>query len=410
MRRVALVIAMTCAVGAGAPRVAAQDAPQAQAESREAVARAIRDAFEKKDVAAFRARCSERFLRLVPLPLEELFARALESMQTTGLPPADEIARDLVQQPDGRWLLDVPQEAADEVARARREQDEAGAIAALKLLASAQTLFFEGDKDQNGRQDYAPDLPALARLQFIDAQLAEGTKFSYRFTLVTSPDRSRWLATAAPIDSASGGACFAVNQAAEVHEASTPFAADAATCAIPEGAPKAARRRVVPRDGQAPEAFPLEGEPPAAGEPLEPAPGAPADLLAHVQVGQRWVFELQAGMQMTWHVTSVEEVGRVRYSMRFTIQGKPLEGQSQDGEWVYSGPAVAPPAEATTPDMSFGREEYVAGERKLEALKTKVGLMTSWVAVKGDHPTFPGVLEASLSDEVQVKLVRVEGP
>lgn len=113
---------------------------------------------------------------------------------------------------------------------------------------------------------------------------------------------------------------------------------------------------------------------------------------------------------MTWHVTSVEKVGRVRYSMRFALDGKLLEGQSQDGEWVYGGPTVAPPAEARTPDMSFGREGSVAGERKLEALKTKVGLMTSWVAVKGDHPTFPGVLEAAISDEVQVKLVRVEGP
>jgi len=406
MRALLLALALVLGVGAGAT---AQDAPQTQAETREAAAQAIRDAFEKKDVAAFRARCSERFLKLVPLPLEELFARALESMQTTGLPPTEEIARDLRQQKDGRWLLDVPEEAVEEVARARREQDEAGAIAALKLVASSQTLFFEGDKDQNGRQDYAPDLAALAKLQFIDAQLAQGTKFAYRFVLVTAPDRSRWLATAAPIDSASGGACFAVNQDREVHESPTPFVADA-TCSIPEGTPKASRRRVVPRDGDEPEPFPLEGDSPEAGEPLAPAPGAPADLLAHVQVGQRWVFELQAGMQMTWHVTSVEQVGRVRYSMRFSIQGKPLEGQSQDGEWVYSGPVVAPPADATTPDMTFGREEYAAGERKLEALKTKVGLMTSWVAVKGDHPTFPGVLEASMSDEVQVKLLRVEGP
>ncbi len=406
MRALLLALALLVGVGSSA-RVAAQDAPTAQTETREAAAQAIRDAFEKKDVAAFRARCSERFLKLVPLPLEELFARALESMQTTGLPPVEEIARDLRQQGDGRWLLDVPEEAVTEVARARREQDEAGAIAALKLLVSAQTLYLEGDKDQNGKQDYAPDLAALAKLQLIDGQLAAGEKFAYRFVLVTAPDRSRWLATAAPIDSASGGACFAVNQGAEVRESQAPFVADA-TCAIPEGAPRASRRRVAPRDHEEP--FPLEGDSPDAGEPVEPAPGAPKDLLAHVQVGQRWVFDLQGGMQMTWHVTSVEEVGRVRYSMRFALQGKPLDGQSQDGAWVYSGPVVAPPADATTPDMTFGREEYAAGERKLEALKTKVGLMTSWVAVKGDHPTFPGVLEATMSDEVQVKLLRVEGP
>lgn len=404
MLRVAL--ALLIAVGAGALRVAAQDAPQARTDAREAAARAIRDAFEKKDVAAFRARCSERFLRLVPLPLEELFAQALENMQATGLPSVDEIASDLVQQADGRWLLDVPEEAVEEMARSRREADEAGAIAALKLLVSAQTLFFEGDKDENGKEDYAPDLATLAKLQYIDEQLAAGEKFRYRFTLVASPDRSRWLATAAPVGS---GACFAVNQAAEVHESPTPFVSDA-TCAIPEGTPKASRRRMAPRGDEQPEPFPLEGDASEQGEPLAPAPGAPKDLLAHVQVGQRWVFDLQGQMQMTWHVTSVEAVGRVRYSMRFTLQGKPLEGQSQDGEWVYTGPAVAPPEEARTPDMSFGREDYVAGERKLEALKTKVGLMTSWVAVKGDHPTFPGVLEASMSDEVQVKLLRVEGP
>ena len=109
----ALTLALVLAVSGGASVARAQDAPKVQAESREAAAQAIRDAFEKKDVAAFRARCSERFLKLVPLPLEELFARAVESMQTTGLPPSDESARDDVCQPSICFLPPASSTTAD---------------------------------------------------------------------------------------------------------------------------------------------------------------------------------------------------------------------------------------------------------------------------------------------------------
>lgn len=71
---------------------------------------------------------------------------------------------------------------------ARKNGNEAAAIGALKAIANAQTLYREGDKDQNNTLEYAPNLGAMtitggATEDLIDTVLAAGAKQGYAFVL-----------------------------------------------------------------------------------------------------------------------------------------------------------------------------------------------------------------------------------
>ena len=66
---------------------------------------------------------------------------------------------------------------------ARKGSNEAGAIGALRTLTTAQALFREGDKDGNGKLDYATSLQALAAAGLIDTALGSGTKQGYQFEI-----------------------------------------------------------------------------------------------------------------------------------------------------------------------------------------------------------------------------------
>ena len=84
---------------------------------------------------------------------------------------------------------------------ARKGSNEAAAIGALRTLTTAQALFREGDKDGNGKFDYASSLGQLSAAGLIDPALASGTKQGYHFVIVPSANSSSgdfFTFTAAP--------------------------------------------------------------------------------------------------------------------------------------------------------------------------------------------------------------------
>ena len=86
----------------------------------------------------------------------------------------------------------------------QRARNEASAIGSLKAIANAQTLFREGDKDQDGVLAYAPDLQTLVKIGLLDPDLEDGIASGYRFVVRhhASPAQQSqyvWSATAEPV-------------------------------------------------------------------------------------------------------------------------------------------------------------------------------------------------------------------
>jgi hypothetical protein len=95
-----------------------------------------------------------------------------------------------------------------------RYERERAAVAELKRIATAQSIFREGDKDQNGVLDYGT-LAQLARAGLIDEELGTGTKNGYLFEAAPSSSTSEflWFATATPeTPGVSGDRYYATNQ------------------------------------------------------------------------------------------------------------------------------------------------------------------------------------------------------
>jgi hypothetical protein len=113
---------------------------------------------------------------------------------------------------------------------------EMRAIGALKTIATAESIFREGDRDGNGALDYA-SLAQLGRAQLIDAVLASGTKDGYLFeaTASTSTSEFLWFATARPIKPGwSGERYFVTNHSAVIfYTTAAPIVFNSTDCTIP---------------------------------------------------------------------------------------------------------------------------------------------------------------------------------
>jgi type IV pilus assembly protein PilA len=89
----------------------------------------------------------------------------------------------------------------------RKGSNEAAAIGALRTIASAQTLFHDGDKDKNGVLDYATSIGALGKAGLVDSQLATGVKQGYEF-VIGGVDLTHWQAKARPTTTGKTGDRF----------------------------------------------------------------------------------------------------------------------------------------------------------------------------------------------------------
>lgn len=111
----------------------------------------------------------------------------------------------------------------DLLAAHRKGQLESGAgaspsaaIGALKTITTSQAIFREGDKDGDGKLEYAPSLADLARYELVDKVLGSGTKQGYLFEVnrgAATPELL-WWATADPITP--GHPSYFVDQSGEI--------------------------------------------------------------------------------------------------------------------------------------------------------------------------------------------------
>src|SRR5687768_18051459 len=79
---------------------------------------------------------------------------------------------------------------------ARKHGNEAAAIGALKTINTSQTLFREGDKENDGTLDYG-STNELSNTTLIDAVLGSGSKQGYEFAVGASSSTPEflWFAT-----------------------------------------------------------------------------------------------------------------------------------------------------------------------------------------------------------------------
>lgn len=121
---------------------------------------------------------------------------------------------------------------------ARKHGNEAAAIGALKTITTAQSLFREGDKDDDQVFDYG-SLQELSSQTLVDGALGGGMKQGYAFQCQPNPSdpEFQWIAVANPVKpGTTGDRYFATDQSGVVYYSlTTPFVIDS-TYAIPAGA------------------------------------------------------------------------------------------------------------------------------------------------------------------------------
>ena len=119
---------------------------------------------------------------------------------------------------------------------ARKHGNEAAAIGALKTTNSAETLFREGDKDQNNTLDYG-NIAQLSNTTLIDGVLGSTKKQGYTFDIQPSVATSEflWYATANPsAPTSTGDRYFASNHSGVIYYTQrTSIAMETGNCSIP---------------------------------------------------------------------------------------------------------------------------------------------------------------------------------
>ena len=138
---------------------------------------------------------------------------------------------------------------------------------------------------------------------------------------------------------------------------------------------------------------------------------APIDL-SHVKVGQRYMYRLMPQgvptlvMEMIYEVVEVGE-NRVRYTTQVSMdmgQGLAPVGDPQPTEWKHD-PRY--PGEGFPPTLV--RERLEVGGVTFDAIVVESGTTRSWIPVRGDRPTFPGILKTTTDGQVTMELVGIGG-
>ena len=77
---------------------------------------------------------------------------------------------------------------------ARKHGNEASAVGAVKTIATSESCFREGDKDEDGNLDHGM-LSELANTKLVDSVLGTGTKSGYTFQASYSFTTPGWRST-----------------------------------------------------------------------------------------------------------------------------------------------------------------------------------------------------------------------
>lgn len=154
-------------------------------------------------------------------------------------------------------------------------------------------------------------------------------------------------------------------------------------------------------------------------EQVDETSGLPPGALAHVKVGQRWVFEARTGeayaADIIWTVTEVDaENGRVVYTIRTTTRagGQTIASDDEESsEWSGGGSPVLDPGTRVT-GVTGERAPLEVPGMKLDCYVVRVAMgearSETWTAVKGDREVFPGQARV-VGYGQSLQLVRVEG-
>ncbi|MEZ0229979.1 MAG: hypothetical protein ACAI25_15250 [Planctomycetota bacterium] len=133
------------------------------------------------------------------------------------------------------WLATSPDPFFEEVGGGRRRRNEMQAIFSLKALVTSQSIFREGDKEEDGLLDYGT-LDELLDAKVVDSVLGSGTKQGYVFEVAPStisPELA-WFAVASPAHPAMGERFFFTNQSGVIYYTKgRPIAFNRATCDVP---------------------------------------------------------------------------------------------------------------------------------------------------------------------------------
>ncbi|MBI3722694.1 prepilin-type N-terminal cleavage/methylation domain-containing protein [bacterium] len=119
---------------------------------------------------------------------------------------------------------------------ARKHGQEASAIGALRTINTQEVLFRDGDKEQDGNNDFGM-LSELSNCGLVDSVLGSGTKQGYIFQAAYSGTTSEflWFGTANPaLPGTTGDRYFEANTAGVLYYTTgKSLALDTSTCTIP---------------------------------------------------------------------------------------------------------------------------------------------------------------------------------
>ena len=102
---------------------------------------------------------------------------------------------------------------------ARKSANETAAVGALKTITTSQSVFREGDKEQDGNLDYGM-LTELSNVTLIDSVLGKGSKQGYFFSCSYAYSTSDflWFALANPqVPTSSGDRYFETSAAGVIY-------------------------------------------------------------------------------------------------------------------------------------------------------------------------------------------------
>lgn len=119
---------------------------------------------------------------------------------------------------------------------ARKSANEASAVGGLKTISTAEGLFRDGDKEDDGNVDYGM-LSELSNMDLIDVVLGSGTKAGYlmRATYSFTSSEFLWFGVATPaLAGGTGDRYFAMNHAGGIFFTSgAQLQIDTSSCLLP---------------------------------------------------------------------------------------------------------------------------------------------------------------------------------
>lgn len=145
----------------------------------------------------------------------------------------------------------------------------------------------------------------------------------------------------------------------------------------------------------------------------------PAGALDHVKAGQKWVFKVgpNGEAELTWTVVKVDAAeGRVTYKVKTVVKagGQTVTNEeAEPSEWNAGSMPVLPPG--LTVEGVKGERKKLEGVKGCPSLDCYLVIMgqgaessTAWMAVKGDHEVFPGLVRQVVGGQTMHELLRVE--